>query len=255
MVADHHPARVGSRRACLSRRQRARPASPSRPSAAAPPRLLRLRGLPQHIVSAVLRHAREDVSRSPSRPPPQLAEGLDPSFRDLPRQRGAPGAPPVGRRPRPCAPPTTPSLSRRRDRGQPSPLADAAEMQNPTRAVPPPDPPWARPPLRPIEPSPKIPIFFLAKTREGIAFWWASPQTPPPTLHPRPQPPPHTHTHTPPPHASSPMDPNPSRPPRRGCSSPALANEHYSNHTTLHGRRRSSRSVDTAKWRLPRPRP
>ena len=68
---------------CLSRRQRARPASPSRPSAAAPPRLLRLRGLPQHIVSAVLRHAREDVSRSPSRPPPRLAEGLDPSFRDL----------------------------------------------------------------------------------------------------------------------------------------------------------------------------
>ena len=77
-----------SRPACLSRRQRARPASPSRPSAAAPPRLLRLRGLPQHVVSAVLRHAREDVSRSPSRPPPRLAEGLDPSFRDLPRQRG-----------------------------------------------------------------------------------------------------------------------------------------------------------------------
>ena len=42
MVADHHPARLGSRRACLSRRQRARPASPARPSAAAPPRLLRL---------------------------------------------------------------------------------------------------------------------------------------------------------------------------------------------------------------------
>ena len=86
-------------------------ASPSRPNAAAPMRLLQLRGLPQHVVSAVLRHAREDVSRSPSRPPPRLAEGLDPSFRDLPRQRGAPGAPPVGRRPRPCAPPTTPSLS------------------------------------------------------------------------------------------------------------------------------------------------
>ena len=84
--------------------------------------------------------------------------------------------------------------------------------------------------------------FFLLEDQNGIAFWWASPQTPPPTLHPRPQPPPHTHTHSPPPHASSPMDPNPSRPPRRGCSSPALANEHYSNHTTLHGRRRSSRS-------------
>ena len=65
MVADHHPARLGSRRACLSRRQRARPASPSRPSAAAPPRLLRLRGLPQHIVSAVLRHAREVRGRQP----------------------------------------------------------------------------------------------------------------------------------------------------------------------------------------------
>ena len=62
---------------------RARPASPSRPRAAAPPRLLRLRGLPQHVVSAVLRATREDVSRSPSRPPPRLAEGLDPSFRDL----------------------------------------------------------------------------------------------------------------------------------------------------------------------------
>ena len=34
-------------------------------------------------MSAVLRATREDVSRSPSRPPPRLAEGLDPSFRDL----------------------------------------------------------------------------------------------------------------------------------------------------------------------------
>ena len=48
---------------------------PSRPSAAAPPRLLRLRGLPQHVVSAVLHHAREAVSRSPSRPPPRWRRG------------------------------------------------------------------------------------------------------------------------------------------------------------------------------------
>ena len=35
------------------------------------------------------------------------------------------------------------------------------------------------------------------------------------------------------------MDPNPSRPPRRGCSSPALAQTN-SSRTTLHGRLRSS---------------
>ena len=94
-------------------------------------------------------------SAAPSRPPPRLAEGLDPSFRDLPRQRGLlvrrPSvdalAPALHQRRRRCP--------RRRDReASPSPL-DAAELQNPSAVIPP-RPPLDASTLRPIEPIPKI---------------------------------------------------------------------------------------------------
>ena len=105
-AARPQPRRRSSRRRSLRpaagiRGRAASPASTSLPLRRGEAR----RGLPQHVVSAAPPRPRG------RQPLPQLAEGLDPSFRDLPRQRGAPGAPPVGRRPRPCAPPTTPSLS------------------------------------------------------------------------------------------------------------------------------------------------